>query len=127
MRRLALGIALCAAACAPPTERSTRVRATTPLLAEPEDDALPSAALHEGELVLATPSDRPPLDWRARFDGAEAHRAGPLLEVRRAAGETRSFAFASDLDAVAARDTPTAAWLCERMHGSAACPTTLRR
>ena len=67
----------------------------------------------------------PPVKWKASLDGAALAREGPMLEVRRASGDSPLYGFASDFGVET--EVPTAAWLCDKMRSPPECARRLRR
>ena len=120
-----LVVALLLVGCGRPTDALRRIAAErAPLLPEREADEIPFATLHPGDLVEVGARERP-LDWKGTLDGHTETRGGPMVRVRRAAGEPWVFAFASDLgDEVRA---PTTEWACRRMGGPKECAARARR
>jgi len=103
------------------------VSAEAPLLSRPKKDKAPVALLFPDDLVTVH-QGLPAMDWQAPFDGVLLRRNGPMVEVRRAAGERALFAFQRDLGP--SLQVPAARWICDQLAGQAdpeACAKGLRR
>lgn len=122
------------AAPGPSTDRLTLVKsAAAPLLPEVEGGERAAQVVHLGDLLYVV-GDLPPLAWKAKMGGMLATREGPMVEVTRAAGDTRLYGFRVDLgDEIT---VPSATSLCMRLSAALpaitpasrdACPKFLRR
>lgn len=108
-----------------PTEPMVSVLTATPLLNEIEDDEGAALVGHPGDLVLAG-RDLPALRWAGAMGSVQAHREGPMVELRQSAGGGVLYGFRSDLGP--AQPVPTAAWICGQLEGAGAdCASSLQR
>lgn len=122
---LALAGALLLAGCnrqpPPPTEKMAPVLSDGPLITEIAKGKGTPYLMRAHELVQIVKT-HPAKEWKAKAAGTEMSREGPVVQVRRAAGDELLFGWKSDLgDEI---EVPTASWLCDQLANAGLPPSS---